>query len=434
MDKAGKRGSSAVASLAWSGAESLRPLLVEVGSLRFDEQNARSHPPESIKVIKASLKRFGQQKPIVVDADERVLAGNGTLQAARELGWTHLAVSRTSLSGLDAKAYAITDNRSAELSHWDEDLLPEMLQELQAAGDDILESLAFDASEYGIDEEIPVDTGGDDPNMPSGDSASEDLPSGAALPRSPRRVNPGELWVLGNNRLICGDSTDPETVARLLGGAVPNLMITDPPYGVEYEADWRDDALGKEKGTAAHMGRAKGQVQNDDRDDWREAWALFPGNIAYVWHASLHVPPTVLGLAATGFQLRSIVIWYKTKFIISRGHYHHRYEPCAYAVRRGANADWTGGRAETNVWDIGHWKSDTGHSTQKPVEAMAKPMRNHGQPGDAVYDPFLGSGTTIIAGEQMGRPVFGVELNPEYCDIIVARWERFTNEKAHRIE
>jgi DNA modification methylase len=197
-------------------------------------------------------------------------------------------------------------------------------------------------------------------------------------------------------------------------------MVTDPPYGVAYEPAWR-------KRSGLNAGGAFGVVANDDRADWREAWALFPGDVAYVWHAGLKARAAVESLESCGFQMRAQIVWAKQQFAIGRGDYHHQHEPCWYAVRKGKAGRYVGGRKQSTLWQIDKpQKSETGHSTQKPVECMKRPIDNNSKPGDMVYDPFLGSGTTLIAGEMTARSVRAIELLPAYVDVAVRRWEEFT--------
>ncbi len=227
----------------------------------------------------------------------------------------------------------------------------------------------------------------------------------------------------------CGDSTVAANVETLLGGGMPHLMVTDPPYGVEYDADWRNHAL-RTDGSPAN-GRAIGAVENDDKADWRDAWALFSGDVAYVWHADCKSHVVAESLIACGFDLRAQVIWGKSQLVIGRGHYHPKHEPCWYAVRRGATGHWHGDRKQTTLWDIDKpRKSETGHSTQKPVTCMRRPIENNSAPGDGVYEPFSGSGTTIIAAEQTGRRCYAMELSPQYVDVAVRRWQQFTGKDA----
>jgi DNA modification methylase len=204
-------------------------------------------------------------------------------------------------------------------------------------------------------------------------------------------------------------------------------MVTDPPYGVEYDADWRNHT------GMAWADRAIGKVQNDDRCDWREAYALFPGEVAYVWHADRRARQLIESLEASGFEVRAQIIWAKSNMVISRGHYHIKHEPCYYAVRKGGTGHWQDSRTETTLWEIDKpQKSETGHSTQKPVECMKRPIENNSAVGDAIYEPFSGSGTTIIAAQLTGRRCYAMEISPLYVDMAVRRWQQFTGLKAKR--
>ena len=205
-------------------------------------------------------------------------------------------------------------------------------------------------------------------------------------------------------------------------------MVTDPPYGVDYDPAWRANVLGDVGAGAV----ATGRVENDHRCDWGDAWRWFGGDVAYVWHGALHGDVVRRSLEAERFDIRSQIIWDKGQFVISRGHYHWRHEACWYAVRRGATAHWSGSRTQSTVWMIPHRKSDTGHGTQKPVRLMQVPIENNSAPGDVVFDPFLGAGATLLAAEQTGRICIGFEIKPVYVDIAVSRWERLTGKCALR--
>ena len=260
----------------------------------------------------------------------------------------------------------------------------------------------------------------DDNSLPPGD---ED-----AIPEVPEdpTTRTGDLWLLGAHRVLCGDSTSADAVGTLLAGAVPLLMVTDPPYGVEYDANWRNEAA--EQGLISHAARRVGVVENDERIDWTEAWALFPGEVVYCWHADRHASEVQKTLNDAEFEIRSQIIWGKARFAISRGHYHWQHEPCWYAVKKGAQASWVGDRSQTTLWSINlDANVEGGHSTQKPLECMERPIRNHS--GD-VYDPFLGSGTTLIAAEKTGRTCYGTEIAPQYVDVIVKRWQEYTGKEA----
>jgi DNA modification methylase len=259
-----------------------------------------------------------------------------------------------------------------------------------------------------------------DPETASRES-EDDVPE---LPETPIS-RPGDLWVLGKHRLLCGDATVATDVERLLGDVQPLLMVTDPPYGVEYDPGWRNKA-----GAAAT--KRTGKVLNDDRADWREAWALFPGDVAYVWHGALHATTVADSLIASGFNIRSQIIWAKDRLVLSRGDYHWQHEPCLYAVKKTGKGHWAGDRKQTTLWQIANKDQDaeTVHGTQKPVECMRRPILNNSSPGQAVYEPFMGSGTTLIAAETTGRVCFGIELNPAYVDVAVERWQQFTGKEA----
>lgn len=411
--------------------ESLRPLVVPIDTLVPDPANARTHDERNIQAIRGSLAKFGQRKPIVVQrAGMIVRAGNGTLVAAKALGWTEIAAVVVDEGDVEATAYAIADNRTAELARWDDGVLGKLLQGLNGSGLEL--ATGFSSAEMA---RLRGVVGGlTDP---------DDAPPAPAEPVT----KPGDLYVLGEHRLLCGDSTKADDVSRALGGKTPFLMVTDPPYGVNYDPGWRVEA------GVGSSGAARGKVRNDDRADWREAWSLFPGAVAYVWHGALHAATVAESMISSGFQVRAQIVWVKTRPALSRGHYHWQHEPAfygvregsedrwrfndehelvEYAVRGGSSAAWQGGRRQSTVWSIEHLKNDTGHGTQKPVECMARPMRNHGAPGDFVYDPFLGSGTSIIAAQATDRFCVGLELDPAYCDVIVARWEAYTGKKAER--
>jgi DNA modification methylase len=233
------------------------------------------------------------------------------------------------------------------------------------------------------------------------------------------------LQLKSRHRIACGSSTDPATVERALAGVKPHLMVTDPPYGVNYDPEWR------ERAGVNTAGAATGQVLNDDNADWQAAWALFPGDVAYVWHAGLFAGVVADSLMAVGFQLRSQIIWAKSQLVMSRGDYHWQHEPCWYAVRKSRKGHYDGGRSQSTLWQIDKpRRSETGHSTQKPVECMKRPIENNSRPGQTVYEPFSGSGTTIIAAEMTGRCCYAIELNPAYVDVAVKRWQDFTGQTA----
>jgi DNA modification methylase len=383
-----------------------------VSTLTPYPRNARTHSDAQVAQIAASIREFGWTNPILVDGENGIIAGHGRLMAARKLGIEDVPVIElTGLTEAQKRAYVIADNRLALNAGWDEDLL--------ALEFGTLESLGFDLKLTGFgDEEIaallsPPTAGLTDP---------DEVPEPPVVPTSRR----GDIWVLGRHRLICGDSTDKADVEALLAGVRPHLMVCDPPYGVSYDPSWR------KRFTEGDL--ATGKVLNDDRADWREAWALFPGDVAYVWCASLHSHEVAESLLASGYDLRSQIIWDKTRLIIGRSDYHWQHEPCWYAVKKGKTGHWAGDRKQTTVWSIPNRKNETGHGTQKPVDCMKRPIENNSSPGQAVYEPFCGSGTTIIAAEMTGRCCYAVELDPSYVDVGVERWQAFTGQAAVHAE
>ena len=381
-------------------------------------RNARTHSDAQVAQIAASIREWGWTNPVLIDAEGGLIAGHGRVLAARKLGIEDVpCMVATGWSDAQKKAYILADNQLALNAGWDIELLKVEIGELGAEG--------FDLGLIGFGDDFLaglLNTGNEGLTDP------DDVPEPPAEPVTVL----GDVYVLGKHRLVCGDSTSADAVAKALNGVAPHLMVTDPPYGVVYDANWRneaDRANGKPFGA-----RAIGKVENDDKADWREAWALFPGDVAYVWHAGVQAGVVAESLEVVGLELRSQIVWAKNQMAISRGDYHWQHEPCWYAVRKGRKGHYNGDRKQTTIWNIDKpRKSETGHSTQKPVECMKRPIVNNSSPGQAIYDPFLGSGTTLIACEMEGRACHGLELSPAYCDVIVKRWEDFTGLKAERI-
>ncbi len=380
--------------------------------------NARQHPPEQVAQLAASIGEFGFTVPVLVDEAGVLIAGHGRILAARALGLEAVPAIRLShLTEAQARAYRLADNQLALTSTWDEALLAAELRALRTEEFDLgllgFDGAALDRLLAEATAEAPA-VGGGDPDAPA--------PEPPAVPVT----RPGDLWLMGPHRLLCGDATSAVDVARLLDGARTHLMVTDPPYGVNYDPEWRNEA-----GVSATM--RTGRVANDDRADWREAWALFPGDVAYVWHAGVHARTVIESLEATGFAVRSQIVWAKPRFVLGRGDYHWQHEPCLYAVRKGATGHWQGARDQATLWPIataGDEDAATVHGTQKPVECMRRPMLNNSAPGESVYEPFCGSGSTIIAAETAGRACLAMEIDPRYVDVAVRRWQDFTGSSA----
>lgn len=380
-------------------------------------RNARTHSEAQVAQIAASMAEFGWTNPVLVDGGNGIIAGHGRVMAARRLGLTQVPVIELAhLSETQKRAYILADNKLALNAGWDEEMLRVEL--------DALREVEFDLGLTGFS---------DDELKDFFKQSTEDIigsgPEDEHIPAVQEEVItvPGDVWLLGRHRILCGDATSATDVQKLLAGHTPHLMVTDPPYGVEYDPAWRNEA-----GVAA-TGRT-GRVLNDDRADWREAWTLFPGHVAYVWHAGLYAATVQQSLEACDFAMRSQVIWAKPRLVLSRGHYHWQHEPCWYAVKKGGTGHWEGGRDKTTLWaiDTKNEDSETAHGTQKPLLCMLLPILNNSVEGDAVYEPFSGSGTTLIACEKSGRVGLAMELNPAYVDVAVRRWQDFTGMKAVR--
>jgi DNA modification methylase len=374
-------------------------------------RNARTHSDAQVAQIAASIREFGFTNPVLTDGENGIIAGHGRVLAARKLGLAKVPVIELAhLTPAQRRAYVLADNRLALNAGWDADLLRLELAELQ--------DLGFDLGLTGFDED---EIAGFLADPTTGLTDPDDIP---ALPETPVS-RPGDVWILGRHRLACGDCTDPAVVAAVLAGVRPHLMVTDPPYGVAYDPEWRNRA-------GVSTTRRTGKVENDDRADWREAWALFPGDVAYVWHGALHATTVAESLTACGFDIRAQIIWAKDRLVLGRGHYHWQHEPAWYAVR--GQGHWSGDRKQTTLWQIAGRSEDaeTTHGTQKPVECMRRPIENNSSPGQAIYEPFSGSGTTLIAAEMTGRACHAIELSPAYADVAVARWEAFTGQDAVR--
>ena len=409
MARQAKQTTTAADNGAPPAAADLQLTYRPIGDLIPYARNARTHDEGQVALIAGSIREFGFTNPVLVDGANGIIAGHGRVMAARKLGMASVPVIELShLSEAQKRAYVLAHNKLGERAGWDMAMLALEVGELQSLGIDMLD-LGFTGRE--IDELLRE--GQIDPR-------EDEVPPVPEVPVA----RAGDIWLLGSHRLICGDATDASTVAALNGSIIPHLMVTDPPYGVDYDPAWRNRA-------GASDTKRVGKVLNDDRADWREAWALFPGEVAYVWHGALHAAEVAESLEATGFSIRSQIIWAKERLVLSRGHYHWQHEPCWYAVRDKGTGHWSGDRKQTTLWQIptGNQDSDTVHGTQKPVECMRRPILNNSSPGQVVYEPFLGSGTTLIAAETTGRICHAIELNAAYVDVSIQRWQTFTGHK-----
>jgi DNA modification methylase len=374
-------------------------------------RNARTHSAAQVAEIAGSIRTFGFANPILVGMDADVVAGHGRLAAARLLGLAEVPViPLRNLGEIERRQLMLADNRIAMNAGWNAEMLKLELADLGKLGAD-LKNLGFS------DQELAAALGGGAPGL----VAEDEIPELGETPVS----KPGDIWKLGSHRIGCGDSRNTGLVSAVLAGAIPHLMVTDPPYGVEYDPAWRHRR-------GVNNSVRKDKIQNDEVADWAPAWRLFPGEIAYVWHGALRSTIVAESLFKAGFSIRAQIIWAKERLVMSQGDYHWQHEPCWYAVRKKGN--WTGDRKQTTLWSIpsGGQDAETRHATQKPVECMRRPMLNNSNPGQTIYEPFLGSGTTLIAAQSSERVCLAIEIDPLFVDLSIRRWQAFTGKKATR--
>jgi len=372
---------------------------------------------DAVDHVLESLKRHGQVKPIVLSAaghpfkEEVVCCGHTTLKALKKFGSKEaLVIVKQFESEAEFVDYNIRDNKVSEFAEWDEQLLADLSAEFD-----------IDLAEMGFDD---FDIEGNE-----GLTDEDEVPE---VPEEPT-AKLGQIWKLGEHRLMCGDSSEEDQVNKLLSDESPNTMITDPPYGVEYEANWRAEAKGRKKTEREESS----SLMNDNQADWGYAYSLFKGDVAYVWHASAFTDVVMKGLRDAGFEIKQQIIWNKNVHALSRSDYHWKHEPCWYAVKKGGDRNWNGGRSQMTVWDIKSVifeEGKTAHPTQKPVEIYTRAIEHHTNKGEYIYEPFGGSGTSIIAAEKLNRRSLTMELDPKYCEVIIKRWEDFTGKKAELID
>jgi len=381
-----------------------------------------------------SIREFGFKVPCLVRSDGEVVDGDLRLKAARKLGLAEVPVILCDeWTPAQVKKFRLLANRSATWAAWDEELLALEMQELNEMNLD-LASTGFEIWEI------------DDLLVP----ADDDAKANAAPPLPDHPVSrPGDLWLCGNpphqHRILCGDATSPKAVARLLGGRNPILLVTDPPYGIELDSEWRDRAGLNGCGAAepSYMkqrtaGHTETTISGDTRADWSEAFALVPSlQVAYVWHASVFTCEVLAGLLRIGFLYPQQIIWNKGRTVLTRTHYWYQHEPCWYV--RKQNAPWYGKAGDNStIWESpspkfimsGSDEEKFDHPTQKPIELMRRPILNHTRRKELVYDPFLGSGTTLAAAELTGRGCLAIELEPQYVDVAVMRWQNLAGKQA----
>lgn len=377
------------------------------------ERNARTHSPEQVAQIVASITEFGFTNPILVDGADGILAGHGRLAAAKDMGLAVVPVIVLDhLSAAQRKAYILADNKLALNAGWDMEALRLELGDLQMED--------FDLSLIGFSDEELADLLPDVEQLPPEDADAD------AVPEAPEEpiTKPGDVWLLGKHRVMCGDSTSIDAIETLTGGGV-DMWLTDPPYNVAYEGKTKD-AL---------------KIKNDSMADetfrqfLRDAYvaadtAMKAGAVFYIWHADSEGYNFRGAAKDAGWKVRQCLVWKKQTLVMGRQDYHWKHEPCLYGWKEGAGHLWASDRKQTTILEFDRPTSSQEHPTMKPVALFEYQMLNNTKGGDKVLDSFGGSGTTMIAAEKNGRIACLMELDPRYCDVIVKRWQNFTGKTA----
>lgn len=381
-------------------------------------RNARTHSPEQVAQIAASIAEFGFTTPILAGSDGVIVAGHGRLAAAQKLGLATVpVVVLDHLTPTQRRALIIADNRIAENAGWDEALLRIEMADLQDAD--------FDLSLTGFDADALAELMAGDERQGEGQTDDDAVPDVAETPVS----RPGDVWLLDGHRLLCGDSTVAESYDRVLDGEPVDMVFTDPPYNVNYANSAKDKMRGKDRA-----------ILNDNLGDGFYDFllaALTPtvahcrGGI-YVAMSSSELDVLQSAFRAAGGKWSTFIIWAKNTFTLGRADYQRQYEPILYGWPEGAQRHWCGDRDQGDVWNIKKPQKNDLHPTMKPVELVERAIRNSSRPGNVVLDPFGGSGTTLIAAEKSGRLARLIELDPKYADVIVRRWQDWTGKQATR--
>lgn len=375
--------------------------LIETSKLIPYVNNARTHSPAQVIKLRSSLREFGFINPVIIDRDLNVIAGHGRIMAAKEEGIKEIpCVFVDYLTEAQKKAYILADNRMAIDAGWDEELLKIEIEALQAE--------AFDIGLTGFDEKEIADLFASDDGV-----EDDDFDVDAEL-ENPIFTKTGDVWVLGNHRLVCGDSTKQETYELLMEGKKANLVVTDPPYNVNYEG-------------------SAGKIKNDNMANDKfyqflfDAYSCMYQTMAddasiYVFHADTEGLNFRRAFAEAGFYLSGTCIWKKQSLVLGRSPYQWQHEPCLFGWKKSGKHQWYSGRKETTIWEFDKPKKNGDHPTMKPVPLIAYPIKNSSMTNCIVLDPFGGSGSTLIACEQTGRYCRTIELDEKFCDVIVKRY------------
>ena len=429
---------------------------VPIDQLRPDPANPRRISEDELDALERSLRQFGFVQPVLARREDRtVIGGHQRLGAARRLGLTTVPVTWLDVTVEQARILGLALNKIS--GSWDDALLARLLADLGATPDVDLSLSGFGEDEIGdLLRKLEV-------REKREHVESFDLEEALEEARRAPRTKLGDLWQLGDHRLLCGDATKADDVALLLDGAEPKLLTTDPPYGVSLDGSWRDgvyNALGPAEKTYMRVGgqatgedatrapggahgRTRGHrnttLSGDTRVDWSDAFALVPSlTVGYVWHAGVHAAEVAQGLERIGFEIVAQIIWDKGLFAMGRSWYHWSHEPCWVVRKTGAKVPFRGSRDQATIWHVPSPKMIMGgsaeprldHPTQKPLVLFETPIHNHLKAGDPLYEPFCGSGTALIAAERTGTRCYAMEIDPIYVEVALRRWERFSGQTA----
>jgi DNA modification methylase len=385
-------------------------------------QNNPRRNSQAVECVAKSIKEFGFRQPIVVDEQGVIIVGHTRWKAAKKLGMTTVPVHvAEGLTPAQIKAYRIADNKTNELAEWDLDILPVELKELQAL-DVRLEDLGFDPHEL--------------ERIMGNDYAGHTDPDAVPEVQADVISQTGDLWEMGAHRLLCGDSTKAEDVARVMNGEKAGLMNTDPPYGVDY-GGIRDSIRASGRGGIKYDDIENDELNGAALQEFLEKCIrtavphLVENPAFYLWHPMLTQGTffAAAAAAAADILIHRQIIWVKPSLIMGRGDYHWRHELCFYGWIRGKRCPWMMGRDQDTVWEVGR-EQDGIHPTQKPIELFMRPIKNHLNQGEICYEPFSGSGSQLIAAEQLGRKCYALEICERYVDVAVRRWQQHTGKQA----
>jgi len=389
---------------------------IQIDALIPYARNSRTHSDAQVAQIAASIKEFGFTNPVLIDGGVGIIAGHGRVLAARKLGLSEVPCIRLDhLTEAQKRAYVIADNRLALNSGWDTEMLKVEFADLQELGFD-LELTGFDLDE--IKELL----------APVGTEGLTDPDDAPPLPENPR-TRPGDIWVMGKHRLLCGDSTSVSDLEKLTDGQLVDMWLTDPPYNVAYEGKT------KEALTIKNDEMGDDQFRQFLRDAYTAAdMVMKPGAVFYIWHADSEGYNFRGAAQDAGWKVRQCLIWKKSSMVMGRQDYHWKHEPCLYGWKEGASHLWAADRKQTTILEFEKPSRNGEHPTMKPVALFEYQLLNNTKGGDQVLDSFGGSGTTLIAAEKNGRVARLMELDPKYCDVIVKRWQDFTGKIAIHAE